>query len=235
MAQTEPLRAPAAATVPSSLDGVLARLRALDRAWPAADGVAVFNGVYLSVTEEIARRIDAGQFHDRRAAIALDALFAERYLAAAETATAGGLPPACWQPLFRCRAQPRVAPLQFAMAGINAHVGHDLALAVVDTCRALDCGPSDLRTAFEQVGGILTLLEERIREEVMPGPDLLELADPLTHFVGTWSLEHARAAAWKAALVIWRLRGAPALCEEFAERLDSGVGLVGHYLLTPYS
>jgi hypothetical protein len=235
MAETEQLRTPAAATIPSSLDSVLARLRALDSAWPPTDGVAVFNGVYLSVTEEIARRIEAGQFPDPRAAIALDALFAERYLSAAETATAGGRPPACWQPLFHCRAHPYVAPLQFAMAGINAHIGHDLALAVVDTCGALNCGPSELKSAFEQVGEILTLLEERIREEVMPGPDPLELAGPLTHFVGTWSLEHARAAAWKAALVIWRLRAVPALSEEFAERLDSGVGLVGHYILTPYS
>ena len=230
MAQTEQLRTAA----PSSLNGVLARLRVLDSAWPATDGVAVFNGVYLSVTEEIARRIEAGQFRDRRAAITLDALFAERYLSAAETATAGGRPPACWQPLFHSRALPHVAPLQFATAGINAHIGHDLALAVVDTCHSLSCGPSQLKSEFEQVGEILTLLEERIREEVMPGPDLLELADPLTHFIGTWSLEHARAAAWSAALALWRLRGVPALAKEFAEQLDFGVGLVGHYIQTPY-
>jgi hypothetical protein len=234
-----PTAAPGTATsarpaAPPSLDGTLARLRALDSAWPASDGVAVFNGVYLSVTEEIARRIDAGEFQDRRAAITLDALFAERYLSAAETATAGGRPPACWQPLFRCRAHPHVAPLQFAMAGINAHIGHDLALAVIDTCHALDCAPPQLRSAFEQVGEILALLEERIREEVMPGPDLLELSGPLAHFIGTWSLERARGAAWSAARVLWRLRGAPALGRELAERLDSGVGLVGLHILTPY-
>ena len=33
----------------------------------------------------------------------------------------------------------------------------------------------------------------------MPGPDLLQIADPLTHLLGAWSLERARHAAWSAA------------------------------------
>ncbi|MFC9626527.1 hypothetical protein ACFTXM_43465 [Streptomyces sp. NPDC056930] len=35
----------------------------------------------------------------------------------------------------------------------------------------------------------------------MPGPDLLELADPINHPLGSWSPEPAREAAWSAALV----------------------------------
>ncbi|MFI6940067.1 DUF5995 family protein [Streptomyces sp. NPDC050418] len=213
---------------------VAARMRAWDARWPQTDGVAVFNRVYLRVTEEIGREIGAGGFPDVIAAQTLGARFAERYLDVVELVAEGGRPPACWRPLFQYRGHRDVRPLQFALAGINAHIGHDLALAVVDTCRSLDCAPRSIEDEFDRVGEILGTLEERIREELMPGPDLLQVADPLTHLLGTWSLERARDAAWSAARVLWSLRELPDLAEEFTERMDAGVGLVGRCLLTPW-
>ena len=67
----------------------------------------------------------------------------------------------------------------------------------------------------------------------MPGPDLLEAAEPLTHLVGSWSLARARDAAWAAARLLWALRGLPDAYDEAGSRLDAGVGLVGRLLLTP--
>ncbi|MFJ8077701.1 DUF5995 family protein [Streptomyces sp. NPDC096176] len=233
MAQTEQF-AERPECAPAAVDPVMERMLAFGTAWPASDGVAVFNRVYLAVTEEIVRHVDAGRFPDRRAAVALDVLFARRYLTAVDAATDGLPPPACWRPLFQYRRHPGVRPLQFALAGINAHIGHDLALAVVDTCHALGCEPADLEGEFDRVGDILVLLEERIREDLMPGPDLLEIADPLTHLVGAWSLERARDGAWSAARLLWGLRELPDLADEFTERLDAGVGLVGRCLLTPW-
>ncbi|WP_267882258.1 DUF5995 family protein [Streptomyces rimosus] len=218
---------------PAPVAAVLARMRVVEATLPPADGIAVFNRVYLSVTEEIARRLGAGGFQDSAAAGELDAVFARRYLAAVDAAGAGLTVPACWRPLFQLRRHPGVRPLQFALAGINAHIGHDLALAVVDTCRVLGCEPGALAADFDRVGDLLTGLEERIRESLMPGPDLLDIADPLTHLAGSWSLEMARDGAWAAARVLWSLRGLPETAEEFTERLGSGVGLVGRCLLTP--
>ncbi|MER6030224.1 DUF5995 family protein [Streptomyces sp. NPDC001851] len=216
------------------VDAVVSRMRALDAALPERDGVAVFNRVYLTVTEEVDRRLGAGEFPDPRAAIALDVRFAERYLAAVD-ATAGGLrAPACWRPLFQLRRHPGVRPLQFALAGINAHIGHDLALAVVDACRTLGCEPAELEDEFDRVGEILVSLEERVREDLMPGPDLLQIADPLTHLLGSWSLERARDAAWAAVRALWALRHCGDVAEEFTERLDAAVGFAGRMLLTPY-
>ncbi|MFI8964462.1 DUF5995 family protein [Streptomyces sp. NPDC053493] len=217
----------------TAVDPVVGRMRAIRAAWHPADGVAVFNRVYLTVTEEIGHAIEAGTFTDRQAAATLDVRFAQRYLAVVDAVAAGGPAPACWRPLFRYRRHPGVRPLQFALAGINAHIGHDLALAVVDTCRTLDCAPTDLEDEFDRVGDVLVLLEERIREELMPGPDLLEVADPLTHLLGCWSLDRARDGAWLAARSLWQLRRLPDLAEEFTERLDRSVGLVGRMLLTP--
>ncbi|MGW0704790.1 DUF5995 family protein [Streptomyces sp. NPDC002643] len=216
-------------TSPDSVDTVILRMRALDTALPARDGVAVFNRVYLAVTEAVDRCLDAGRFPDAEAATTLDVLFAERYLRVAEQ----GRGPACWRPLLQFRHHPGVRPLQFALAGINAHIGHDLALAVVDTCRTLGCEPADLEDEFELVGDLLVSLEEGIREELMPGPDLLQIADPLTHLLGSWSLERAREAAWSAARALWALRELPDLAEEFADRLDAAVGLASRMLLTP--
>ena len=42
-----------------------------------------------------------------------------------------------WQPLFALRAQPGTVSLQYALAGMNAHINFDLGLALVRTCRQL--------------------------------------------------------------------------------------------------
>ncbi|WP_237749683.1 DUF5995 family protein, partial [Streptomyces sp. SS] len=49
-----------------AVDPVVDRMRSLRSAWHPADGVAVFNRVYLTVTEEIGHAIEAGTFADRR-------------------------------------------------------------------------------------------------------------------------------------------------------------------------
>ncbi|MFI6563482.1 DUF5995 family protein [Streptomyces sp. NPDC050534] len=219
--------------VTTSVDTVVSRLRALDASLPAGDGVAVFNRVYLAVTEAVDRRIDTGRFTDARAAATLDVRFAERYLAAVDAVDDGRRAPACWRPLFQLRRHPGVRPLQFALAGINAHIGHDLALAVVDSCRTLRCEPADLEDEFDRVGDLLVSLEERIREELMPGPDLLQIADPLTHLLGAWSLDRARDATWSTARALWALRELPDVAEEFTDRLDAAVGFASRMLLTP--
>ncbi|MEU6455953.1 DUF5995 family protein [Streptomyces sp. NPDC047065] len=220
-------------TAVRTVDSVLTRMRALDAALPGRDGVAVFNRVYLAVTEEVDRHIDSGRFTDARAAIALDVRFAERFLDAVDAAAQDRRPPACWRPVFQFRRHPGVRPLQFALAGINAHIGHDLALAVVDTCRTLGCEPLDLEDEFDRVGDLLVSLEERVRDELMPGPDLLQIADPLTHLLGSWSLDRARDATWAAARALWALRRLPDVAGEFTERLDAAVGFAGRMLLTP--
>ncbi|MEU3507133.1 DUF5995 family protein [Streptomyces longwoodensis] len=217
----------------TGVDTVLSRMRALAATLPARDGVAVFNRVYLAVTQEVDRQLDAGRFADPRAASTLDVRFAERYLAAVDAACADRRPPACWRPLFQWRRHPGVRPLQFALAGINAHIGHDLALAVVDACHALGCEPGELEDEFDRVGDLLIALEEHIREELMPGPDLLQIADPLTHLLGAWSLERAREATWAAARALWALRGLPDVAQDFTDRLDAAVGFASRMLLTP--
>lgn len=189
--------------------------------WPPGDGIGVFHDVRLAVAPEAVP------------ADTLDARLAERYLSALDVADAGGRAPECRRPLVQYRCHTGVHPVQFALAGLHAHIAHDLVLAVVDTCRTRDCEPAALEGEFERVGDLLALLEERIHDDLMPGPDLLRIADPLAYLVSTWNLERAREAAWTAARVLWRLRELPSAAEEFARQTDAGAGLVVRFLLTP--
>ncbi|NBE55910.1 DUF5995 family protein [Streptomyces boluensis] len=226
----------------AAADTVRARMRELGDRPPAhevtdgltdglTDGVGVFHRLYLAVTEQA----EQSALPDLRPASPLELRCAERYLAVVDAVRNGRRPAASWRPVFQYRRHPGVRPLQFALAGINAHVGHDLALAVVDTCHALDCEPADLEGEFDRVGALLGTLEERIHEDLLPGgPDLLLIADPLAHLLGGWNLERARDAAWSTARVLFGLRQLPDLAEEFTQRTDAGVGLVGHCLLTPW-
>jgi hypothetical protein len=214
-----------------ALDGVLGRMRGLAAALPPDDGVAVFNGVYLAVTEEIARRLAAGEFAEPRTAAALAVRFARRYLDAVDGGPGARHAPDCWRVLLRRRHQRALHPLQFALAGINAHVGHDLPLAVVGTGRALGCGLPSLRGDFDRVGEVLALVETRVREQLMPGPDALEAAEPLTHLAGAWSLARAREGAWATARLLWLLRRHGDAAGECVELLDATVALAGRLLL----
>jgi hypothetical protein len=217
----------------TAVGAVAGRMQRVAAGLGPRDGVAVFTTVYVEVTREVAGRLAAGRFTDAESAAELAVRFAGRYLAAVEDDAQGRRAPACWRPLLRMRAHRDIHPLQFALAGINAHVGHDLALAVVDTCRVTGREPAALEADFDRVGEILTDVETRVRDVLMPGPDLLDLADPLTHIVGSWSLERARDAAWAAARLLWALRDTDDAYEECVSRLDAGVGLIGRFLLTP--
>ncbi|WP_419993374.1 DUF5995 family protein [Streptomyces boninensis] len=222
------------ADAPPAVGAIVERMRALRAALPERDGVAVFNDLYLSVTEEVERRLArGGYFADPDATAHLCARFAERFLDAVADASAGRRTRACWRPLILARQHRGVAPVQFALAGINAHVGHDLPLAVVDTCEERDLHPSDIAADYHRVGDLLESLEDRIRDDLMPGPDALDVADPLTHLAGSWSLDRAREGAWSAARVRWRLRELPEMAEEFDQRLDQSIGLVSRCLLVP--
>ena len=51
--------------------------------------------------------------------------------------------PVAWQPLLATRGNPGIEPIQFALAGMNAHINHDLPMAVVTTCAELATAPGD--------------------------------------------------------------------------------------------
>jgi len=214
------------------------RLRRLVAGLPPQDGIAVFGGVYLTVTEAVRARLAAGDVFRTPADTAqLDVLFAGRFLDALRPGPAAA--PACWRPLLRLRQHPGIRPVQFALSGMNAHIEHDLPLAVLDTCRRLGCAPTELSADFHRVNVVLAQVEAQVRAWLLPSLAGLEreldVGDPLLHLLSCWSIDRARDAAWATALTLWELRGNPSLLATAEQALDDATGLVSRCLLTPLS
>ncbi|MHA6764606.1 DUF5995 family protein [Streptacidiphilus sp. PAMC 29251] len=209
---------------------IVRRLRLLLAGLPPQDGVAVFGGAYLTVTRSVADHLAAGDLFRSPAEVApLDVLFADRFL----DALAAPRAPACWRPLLEFRLHPGILPVQFALSGMNAHIEHDLPLAVVDACAALGCSPEELATDFHRVNDLLAQVEEQVREQLMPAPGELEQAEPLLHLLSSWSIDRARDAAWASAVTFWELRDRPLPRAVASAALDDATGLVCRCLLTP--
>ena len=62
-----------------------------------------------------------------------------------------------------------VQPIQLALAGMNAHINHDLALALVATCRARRREPESgsIHADFEKVNAVLAEVVRPIRRSFL--------------------------------------------------------------------
>lgn len=227
-------RAPVPAHQLPDVPAVVAALRGIDRDLDHGDGVWHFNRMYLQVTELVGRRLDDGWFSHPQFMERLDVVFAQLYLDTVEGDREGRVLPQCWEPVFAHRATP-LAPIQFAVAGMNAHINHDLAVAVVTACEQLGLTPRSrgVRSDYDKVSGLLADVHEQVRQSFLRSVVLevdRELA-PLLTLVGSWSVGRARDAAWVNGQVLWTLRDSPELQEEFRVNLCRTVGLAGRTLL----
>ena len=131
----------------TSVAGAITRMEAIAAALPAADGLACFNRMYLDVTRQVNSQLGQGFFADPAFMTHLDVAFANLYFAAAGTAGDPAAVPLPWWPLVQRRAEAGIEPVQFALAGMSAHINHDLPVAMVSTCTALATSP-ECRPAF---------------------------------------------------------------------------------------
>ena len=127
--------------------GVVERMTKIAAGLPPADGVARFNDLYLAVTRAVLAEAKAGEFEDPELLARLDVVFAGLYFAAFDADRAGRRPGHAWRPLFGSRAVRGIAPLQFALAGMNAHINNDLPIALVATLRGVRLRPAPRHAA----------------------------------------------------------------------------------------
>ncbi len=216
------------------MEEVVARLQGIDRSLAPDDGVRAFNQMYLQVTELVRDRIAEGFFYDATFLARLDAVFAGLYL---EQVTAPSARVAkAWAPLFEGRGAPCV-PIQFALAGMNAHINNDLPIALVRTCRQLGLAPSSpgVRADYDAVTGLLADVQEEVRQAFLDGVALEvdRALAPVVTMVGNWSIAKAREAAWVTAGLLWEIDGVEPLTSEYLATLGRSVGMAGRLLLTP--
>jgi hypothetical protein len=193
------------------IGAVLARLEAIDTELPAADGVACFNRMYLEVTRAVGQQVQQGFFCDPDFVAQLDAVFAGMYFQAAD-AMAGPLSsvPVAWRPLVAARGMSGIEPVQYALAGMNAHINHDLPQAVLATCTELNTAPTDgtHHDDYQKIDKLLDAAEQSVRESFEPSD--LRVADrhfaAVTNLICNWSMNEARDVAWDSALALWAVR-----------------------------
>ena len=224
-------------STPSTVAGVIDRLRAIDQDLPAHDGAAVFNRMYLTITERVATSLDSRGFKDPAFMADLDVRFALLWLDAYAAATAGDPIPKAWAPLFEQRDAEGLLPVQYAVGGMNAHIEHDLPLAVVQTCLARRATPRRraVRDDYEAVNAILAEVESDVRRSFLSevGLRLDEEVGPVVHLVSSWNIDKARDLAWVSVEALWTLRRLELLYERYVAALASTVGMASRCLLTP--
>src|SRR3954468_2072085 len=97
---------------------VAADLARVHRRLPHSDGVKWFAWMYADTTRALVRLFDDGELESPEFMADLVIRFGNSFLASVERPSRA---PRAWQPLFGRRHDRDVAPLQFAMAGLNAH------------------------------------------------------------------------------------------------------------------
>jgi hypothetical protein len=230
------LREPVPTGQLGSVEEVIAQLRALDQALPSEDGVAAFNRMYLKVTELVLARIGSGVFARPDFMVRLDIVFAGLYLE--QVSASGPARNKAWLPLFEGRSL-TCEPIQFALAGMNAHINHDLPIALTRACRQLGLRPRDpgVRADYDAVTGILAEVQEEVRQSFLEGIALEVDRDlaPTVTLIGNWSIAKARQAAWVTSEALWELHRIPRVETDFLATLSGSVGMASRFLLTPAS
>jgi hypothetical protein len=194
----------------STIADVISRMRAIDGELPRKDGVAIFNRLYLQVTLAVDSASSGSEFENPEFIRRLDVTFAGLYFAAEATIDSdGGGCPASWRPLVEARSEQR-EPIQFALAGMTAHILHDLPLAVVTTCDEMGVEPADsVHRDYQRVDALLASVEKQVAGWFDTGliADIEDVTPLKTdEALAMWSIVATRDLAWERARGLWDLR-----------------------------
>jgi hypothetical protein len=193
-----------------TLDDVVSGLAALEARFLArGDRRAIFLTVYGLMSREMRRRIEAGTFRDHAWVSRYVVAFANYYRDALDGFERGVAVPKSWRIAFSAAHDASGLVLQDVLLGINAHINHDLALALTD----VSIGPD--RAARQEdhaaVNGVLRSLTDAVADRVaelyaegLAGLDAC--AGLLDEEITNFSFEVARENAWESAVALSNAR-----------------------------
>jgi hypothetical protein len=220
--------------IPVTIDDVISRMQAIDAVLPANDGIKWFNQLYLTVTQEVDLHPPGGAWQSPLWLTRLDIVFAGLYFNAVGGFLAGNSIPSAWSAVFEARYRIGVDRIQFALAGMNAHINHDLALALLATDAELNVVPaldSPEHDDYQSVNGLLnTVMPSAL---TMLATDALGVLAQDTGKIGRllafWDICRARDLAWDFSN---NLRGLSALSRDAAlNAQDALTGALGRAIL----
>src|SRR5262245_14169116 len=170
-----------AAAPVAAIDEAIAIMQAIDGTVPDDDGVKWFNRLYLRVTVSVGGAVRAARFNDPAFLARLDVVFANLYFSALAAGLADvDAAPSAWRPLLVARHNRGIARIQFALAGINAHINRDLPDGIVESFVALGGDPITDRIRkqdFDRVNDLLERAEQEVKSEFSVGA--IEVVDRL--------------------------------------------------------
>jgi hypothetical protein len=232
----EALYAVISGPAPVTIGEVIAVMQRIDQTLADTDGLKWFNRMYLMVTQTVDLNPPDGGWKDADWLLALDVVFAGFYLRAIAGYLSGDVTvPISWQVLMEVRYKLGIDRIQFAVAGMNAHINHDLALALLATDTQANVIPapgSPQYVDYQAVNGLLnTLMPSTL---TMLATDTLGVLAQDTGKVGRllafWDICKARDLAWDFAD---HLRGLTGLSRTVAlNAQDQMTGVIGRAILT---
>ncbi len=209
------------------LDEVIAISRA------RSSRLGYFAALYRRVTAGVKDTIAAGGFEDGPRMELLDVAFANRYLDAYQSWSAGRPVTGAWRAAFEAEHSWSPIILQHLLAGMNAHINLDLGIAAAEVAPGADI--HDLAADFNSINNLLANMIQKVEDQlsvVSPWFDMLDTLGGRTEdAVVKFSIAKARALAWKTAQEL-----APMNATQKAARiahLDSFVEALGRLVLGP--
>ena len=220
---------------PATIADVLTMLQNIDNLLPGSDGLKWFNLLYMRVTQEVRGGPPPGGWSNPAWITRLDVVFAQFYFTAVrDWITGAGSVPSSWKALFEARFRLGVERIQFALAGMNAHINHDLPQALLQTDDEMNLAPVDSSPEhddYEHVNGLLEATLPSALQFLATGilGELAEDTGKIGSLLAIWNVRAARDLAWEVADHLRSLEGlarATALAVQ-----DQITGLVGRSLL----
>lgn len=222
---------------PATVDDVASALDALQNDLPPTDGVKWFAWLYADVTRAIVRLFHDGELESPEFMGDLVIRFGNAFL---DSVAAPAGAPRAWRPLFERRQDPAVAPLQFAIAGLNAHVGAELPVGLADEAQKLgvDLGAAGSEHRdWRRVNATIAAVEPAAKKYLLTDAvkEFDRVFGSVDDLAATWSVEAAREVAWEQGRAVWALRGQSFLRDPYVGALQRSTAMVCRLLLVPTS
>ena len=223
----------------NSVGELIDELRALQNALSPGNGVKWFVHLYADVTEALALELQGGDLEDPVFLELLVLVYGNSVLNVCEDMERRSQRLArAWAPLYERRHDHRVAPIQFALAGLNAHTNHDVPIGLVHACRSTAIAPDSEGPQYRDYMKMTQLLkrtEADVKKWLVTGAlqEVDETFGDVDDAIGMWSLQRARQAAWTSGEVLWALRENEGLTVAYVSVMDRMAGFAGRGLLLP--
>jgi hypothetical protein len=223
----------------NSVTELIDELRALEAALSPGNGVKWFVKLYLEVTEALVLELRAGDLEDPIFLELLVLVYGNSVLNVCEDMERRSQRIArAWAPLYERRHDHRVAPIQFALSGLNAHTNHDVPIGLVHACKSTSIAPDSDGPQYRDYMKMTQLLkrtEADVKKWLVTGAleEVDETFGDVDDAIAMWSLQRARQAAWTSGEVLWALRDNDGLTVAYVSVMDRMAGFAGRGLLLP--